>query len=228
MEENLNLSAERSLEIITQQIEQSRKVVSKDVGNCLSVVGMLTMAMAILVSITIYVTESPLGHLLWFLLPILIWLTQKKYYKKQTAAPVNLVGTLIEKTWWTFAIFTLVFFLISIIYNYLIVRYNSPDVYATLRLRVSPFIPLLMGMCITITGHILRSKWLVLFGIIAGLGAFIFEWSNIGGKLLMFLSADSLSNYAVSSACLPCLTVLIFAFLGLYLPGELLQKHNKL
>ena len=53
MEEKTNMSAERSLEIITQQIEQSRKVVSKDVGNCLSVVGMLTMAMAILVSITI-------------------------------------------------------------------------------------------------------------------------------------------------------------------------------
>lgn len=228
MEEKTNMSAERSLEIITQQIEQSRKVVSKDVGNCLSVVGMLTMAMAILVSITIYVTESPLGHLLWFLLPILIWLTQKKYYKKQTATPINLVGTLIEKTWWTFAIFTLVFFLISIIYNYLIVRYNSPDVYATLRLRVSPFIPLLMGMSITMTGHILRSKWLVLFGIIAGLGAFAFEWVGVGNWLLMSLTGKTPAALAISNVILPCLTIVIFAFVGLTLPGEILKKQNRL
>ena len=32
MEENSNMTAERSLEIITKQIEQSRKSVSKDVG----------------------------------------------------------------------------------------------------------------------------------------------------------------------------------------------------
>lgn len=227
MEENLNLSAERSLEIITQQIEQNRRVVSKDVGKCMSVAGMLTMTIVILVTIVIYVTETPLGHLLWFLLPLLIWLKLKKYNKQQSI-PANFIGMLIGKTWWTFAVFVLTFYLFAIVYNFFITRLFSPTEAGVLHMRFFPIIPLLMGMCITITGHILRSKWLVLFGIIAGLGAFIFEWLNIGGKLLMFLSSDSLSNYAVSSACLPCLTILIFAFLGLYLPGELLQKHNKL
>lgn len=228
MEEKANMSAERSLEIITQQIEQNRKVVSKDVANCLYVAGMLTMAMSIIVAITIYVTESPLGHLLWFLLPLFIWLIQKKNNKQQVVAPVNIVGTLIEKIWWTFAIFTLAFFLFSIIYNFLIGRYYSPDVYATLRMRVSPFIPLLMGMSITMTGHVLRNKWLVLFGIIAGLGAFAFEWLGVGNWLLMFLTGKSPTSLAISSAILPCLTIVIFAFVGLTLPGEILKRQNRL
>ena len=71
MEEKTNMSAERSLEIITQQIEQSRKVVSKDVGNCLSVVGMLTMAMAILLR----TPNTPAGETCFpvFLRPEVLW-----------------------------------------------------------------------------------------------------------------------------------------------------------
>ena len=45
MEENMNLTAERSLEIITKQIAQSRKDVSKDVGLSLYIAGLCTMGM---------------------------------------------------------------------------------------------------------------------------------------------------------------------------------------
>ena len=40
MEENKNLTAERSLEIITAQIERSRKTVSKDAGLSLFIAGL--------------------------------------------------------------------------------------------------------------------------------------------------------------------------------------------
>ena len=39
MEENINMTAERSLEIITKQIESSRKAVAQDVGMSLFIAG---------------------------------------------------------------------------------------------------------------------------------------------------------------------------------------------
>ena len=43
MEENSNMTAERSLEIITKQIEQSRRVVSKTTGQSLYISGICIM-----------------------------------------------------------------------------------------------------------------------------------------------------------------------------------------
>ena len=43
MEETKNMTAERSLQIITEQIAQSRKAVSKDVGRSLYVLGLCGM-----------------------------------------------------------------------------------------------------------------------------------------------------------------------------------------
>ena len=40
MEENNNLTAERSLEIITEQIERSRRIVAKDTGELLFISGL--------------------------------------------------------------------------------------------------------------------------------------------------------------------------------------------
>ena len=45
MEEKNNMTAERSLEIITEQIERSRQVVAKDTGLSLYVAGLCTMGM---------------------------------------------------------------------------------------------------------------------------------------------------------------------------------------
>lgn len=64
MEETMNMTAERSLEIITEQIVQSRKAVSKDVGQSLYVLGLYTMGMAVVVSLINYFSLTPLGHLL--------------------------------------------------------------------------------------------------------------------------------------------------------------------
>ena len=51
MEENNNMTAERSLAIITEQIERSRRAVSKSTGQSLYISGLCTMAMAVIVPI---------------------------------------------------------------------------------------------------------------------------------------------------------------------------------
>ena len=74
MEENMELTAERSLEIITEQLEKSRQAVSKDTGQWLFVSGLIAMIMSVIVASINILTLSPLAHLLWFALPVVIWL----------------------------------------------------------------------------------------------------------------------------------------------------------
>ena len=58
MEENSKMTAERSLEIITEQIERSRQIVAKDTGKLLFISGLSTIGMAILVGLCIYFTGN--------------------------------------------------------------------------------------------------------------------------------------------------------------------------
>ena len=222
--ENNELTAERSLEIITEQIEQSRKAVSKSTGQALYVAGISMMAMSIVIAITNYLTKTSLGHLLWFVLPLVIIWAQKKNNVREHA-PVSLIGTLVGKTWWTFATFTLVFFFITIIWNSVAVRLYAPDAYMRLRIRVTPIIVLLMGMTVTINGHILRSRWLVAFGLIAGIGTCLWEWMGIS-QVLFTRMIGSPSELGLVTPILHCFTYLLFAFFGMALPGYLLKRQS--
>ena len=106
----MNLTAERSLEIITEQIERSRRAVSKDTGQSLFVSGLCTMGMAVIVTFVNIIAGNngfmAIGHLLWIILPLIIWLIMRHLNKNHTQPPVDLVGSLMGKTWWTFAVFS--------------------------------------------------------------------------------------------------------------------------
>ena len=222
MEETKNMTAERSLQIITEQIAQSRKAVSKDVGRSLYVLGLCGMGMAIVVALINYFSFSPLGHLLWLALPFIIWWVLRKK-KERVDAPVSLVGTLVGKTWWTFAYFALGYAVLANIWNYIMARMYSPDEYIGIHMPITPMVILLMAMAVSITGHILKSRWLVWFGIIAGLLVAISN--HVAGTIIL---ARLFPPHVVGwlSSINPCSIVFLFAFIGLMLPGLMLKKQK--
>ena len=229
MEENKNMTAERSLEIITQQIAQSRRAVSKVTGQSLFISGICTMCMAVVIAIINFVLINNaivgLGHLLWLVLPLIIWLFMRKYNKERAHAPVDIVGSLVAKTWSTFAWFVIGFFVIALIWGFLAARLLPLESYAATQIKVTPVIVLLMGMAITITGHILKQRWLVIFGITAGLLCFIWEHFGMGQTIVQLLPHYSLYAAAIATT-LPCLTIFVFALVGLMLPGLMIKKQK--
>ena len=68
----MNMTAERSLEIITKQIERNRKSVSKDTGLSLFISGLCIIGIAILTSICAVLTGNMAFHLLYVLIPVLV------------------------------------------------------------------------------------------------------------------------------------------------------------
>ena len=200
MEENSNMTAERSLEIITEQIEKSRRAVSKTTGRSLYISGICIMCTAVLVVLINIITMSQgmvgIGHLLWFALPVVIWLLSRKYIKDREHAPVSLVSSMVAKTWITFGFFGIGFFIIALIWGWIGARLLPISEYATSQIRVAPVIVLLMGMAITMTGH------------------------------LVSVESPFTLTAAVISSSLPCLTIFIFALVGLLLPGMMLKKQS--
>ena len=116
MEENNNLTAERSLKIITEQLERSRKSVSKDTGLSLFISGLCIIGIAILTSICVVLTNNMAFHLLYVLIPVLIIGIDRYIKRNKPKVPDSLIGTMVDKTWQTFGIFVLSFFLLSILF----------------------------------------------------------------------------------------------------------------
>ena len=226
MEENANLTAERSLEIITEQIERSRNVVAKDTGQLLYMSGLATMGTAVIVALANGLSASPLGHLLWLVLPIIIWLIMRIHNKKQIQAPVSLVGTLVVRTWWSFGGIVIGFYLFALIWNFLVMRlYDDLATATQAMVAITPVIILLMGMAVAITGHILKRRWLVLFGILGGLLVAFCEYSGIIRAIIVYTIA-SVKTIIVFTLITPCLSIFLFSLIGLVIPGLMLKKQN--
>ncbi len=223
MEENSNMTAERSLEIITQQIEQSRQVVAKDTGLTLYVAGLCTMGIAILIGLCIFFTANTAFYLLYIALPVIIFFADRYAKRNHPKVPASFVGTMVDKTWQTFGIFVLSFFVFAFLYNSFMARTESYEVCS--RLLIDPFriILLLMGMAITINGYTLKSRWMVWCGIIGGIGGFIWEsfyvTETIVGRLFPISNAVGIAN-----GLIPGIVIAVLAFVGLTLPGMKLKN----
>ena len=226
----MEMTAERSLEIITKQITQSRKTVSKEAGFSLFVSGACIIGIAILVSICASITNNAYFYLLYALTPILIIGIDRYAKRNQPKVPVSFVGTMVDKTWQTFGIFALSFCVLSILFNKLMLMsaetVNNMEVFHYNKIHIFRIILLLMGMAITINGYILKSRWLVWCGIIGGIVGFF--WQSIG-VTDFFLTASNLPlNYrmAIHYVIGPNLIVVFFAFIGLMLPGWMLKRQK--
>ena len=222
----MNMTAERSLEIITEQIARNRKDVSRSVGISLYVAGLCTMAVAIVIGIGFYFTQNGLFYLLYIALPFIIWGISRYVKRNEPPAPSSFIGTMVKKTWITFAIFAIAFFVFANLFDILMLHSESLEVYSRMVIRPFRIILLLMGMCVTITGYILKSRWLVWCGIIGGLGGFFWESFGVTSTLFSRFAA-SLDNYCgVTQGLVPGIIIALFAFIGLTLPGLMLKRQK--
>ena len=130
------------------------------------------MGTGLLIGLCIFFTSNTAFYLLYIALPVVIFFADRYVKRNKPKAPASFVGTMVDKTWQTFGIFVLLFFVFVNVDDLFIGRMGSLEVYA--RLAIHPFriILLLFGMAITINGYTLKSRWMVWCGIIGG---FIWE-----------------------------------------------------
>ena len=225
----MNMTAERSLEIITKQIERNRKSVSKDTGLSLFISGLCIIGIAILTSICAVLTGNMAFHLLYVLIPVLVIVIERYVKRNKPKVPASFIGTMVDKTWQTFGIFVLTFFILSILFNKLMIHdalvAENMQVYFQNHISPVRIILLMMGMAVTINGYILKSKWMVWCGIIGGIGGFFWEAFCVT-QTLMAWSRLPLESYWIVQTIAPNLIMAVFTFIGLTLPGWMLKKQQ--
>lgn len=230
MEENNNLTAERSLEIITEQIDRSRKSVSKDVGMSLFIAGLCIIGVAFITVVLALLTGNMAFHLLYVLIPFLVIGIERYVKRNKPKVPVSFIGTMVDKTWLTFGIFVLTFFVLSIPFNRLMLHdaLVADNIQVYFQNRISPvrIILLMMGMAVTINGYILKSKWMVWCGIIGGIGGFFWEAFCVT-QTIIAMSGLPLEYYGAVQTIAPNLIMAVFTFIGLTLPGWMLIRQKK-
>jgi len=222
MEENMGLTAERSLEIITEQLEKSRRAVSKDTGQWLFVSGLTTMIMAIIVASVNYLTWTPLAHLLWFALPAIIGLVMRRGGRKRVPVPESFVGTLVRKTWYTILAFALVYGVVVTIWNQVVCRFESPEVSSRIAMHIVPTLLTLLAVAVSMTGLILKKRALVWFGLLSFV---IFRFGIFWILCARLLPFNVLGRLSLVR---PCELIFLFALVGLMLPGWMLKKEAPL
>ena len=241
MEENMELTAERSLEIITEQIEKSRRAVSKDTGQWLFVTGLIAMIMSVIVASANLLSLTPLFHLLWFALPVVIWLVMKyvnrnrvpvpesfvgtlvrKTWYTTLAFPESFVGTLVRKTWYTTLAFALVYVVIATVWNIVLQHYESPEVFLHAGMHITPTILTLLAVAVSMTGLILKKGTLVWFGLLSFV---ILRFGLFSVMISRLLPPDVLGRLSLVR---PCELIFLFALVGLMLPGWMLKREDPL
>ena len=217
------LSAERSLEIIQKNIEQSQKDASKSMGNSLLVIGLLKIGMAIVVGIISYATWSYMAYWLWLTLPFILWAMKRWGWIDREQSPTSIIDSMIKKTWRTFAEIVTAFFIFSMVFNYLLAQTETVEVYSRVHISILPVILLLMGMAIAMIGHILKSRWMVILGIAGGVKGFVFQ--SLGWPVLFLNMGWFSDDIGLVYFYSPCIDIALFSLIGLVLPGIILKRR---
>ncbi len=142
--------------------------------------------------------------------------------RNRVPVPESLVGTLVKKTWYTILAFALVYSVIAVVWNRVLLVYESPEVFLHAGMHITPTVITLLAVAVSITGLILKRNSLVWFGLLSFVILRCGIFSLLIGRLL------SPTEFAKLSLIQPCGLIFLFALVGLMLPGWMLKREAPL
>lgn len=108
MENNENLSPERSLEVISEMIDKHRRSVARASGTPMIVWGSLTTVTALVVGTLWQQTGSAMWNFLWLALAAIGWsYSYISHHKSGGSTPETFVVKMYRCVWWTFGVLCL-------------------------------------------------------------------------------------------------------------------------
>lgn len=207
MEENSNLTAERSLEIIRESIERSQRTITRNSALPMIWWGVCVVIFSFIIAYLWKNHGGPAWNVLWAVMWLVGYVGNWMIDKKNETVPTTFVGKSISYVWTTFGIFCGgIGFMFCFIGNGILpLELIMPKVYAFG--CITSVISLCFGMGTTITGLIIRNRIIQVCGLIAGLGGFFCALHFPGHEQLYVMAA--------------------VAVIGLVVPGVLIQLQNQ-
>lgn len=195
------MTAARSLEIISKTLEANRREMSRQMGTPMLVWGVLVMVTALVIGHLWIHNGGPVWNLLWAPMTV-IGFVLEHYAKKRIGQKgvQSFISRMVGATWLSFCFFALgMWGCIALVGNL-----GTPVHYY---LPFTGFLALLMGFASCITGFIVKKNILICSGFIVGFGGLIADFYIDNGYELLIIAAAAL--------------------IGLVLPGLYFNRQSK-
>lgn len=174
MEQKKEMTAEESLSLITETLNNSRKEITRRSAKYYILWGALLTVFSLIIYLLWKLTDKPAWNCLWFAMPVIGWMVERALRGKGEATNVqNDVSRITGGIWVAFGIFACTVAVFTIAYSY--VSDGALDLGRTIRAMVSVAsltaeIVLLFGLAESICGVALKNWAMKIAGFVTGIG----------------------------------------------------------
>jgi len=155
MESNHGMTAQESLRIITETMENSRRGILKNNAKYFILWGCLLTAMSLIIYLLWHKTGNPAWNLLWFAMPVIGYPLAALLGKKDETIPQNLIGKLSGGVWSLFGAFSMTLAAIAVF---------------AVPMNITLVIVILFGFSESVSGLLLKNWPIIIAGFIMGVG----------------------------------------------------------
>ena len=184
MELNKEMTAQESLRIISETLNNNRRAILRNGAKYFLLWGAVLTVFSLVIFALWRSTGNPAWNWLWFAMPIVGYPLAAILRKHETVVPKNILGSLIGQTWALYGLFAIVISAVAVFF---------------VPMHISLLIVVLMGFAEAISGLLLKNWPIIVAGIILGIGgavaAMLLKGAEqhllftLGGILLMVTGA---------------------------------------
>lgn len=154
MEQNSQMTAEQSLQVINETLNNNRREIIKNSGSYYILWGCILFLVAMSVLLLWGGTGSPVWNFLWFLIPLVGYPLAALIDKKSSTIPSSFVGNLLGWSWSAFGAFSIILSVCAILW--------AP-------MSLTLVIIILFGFTESMSGIILKNWPIIIAGLLTGI-----------------------------------------------------------
>ena len=155
MEQNKEMTAQESLQLIRETMNNSRKAILRNSAKYFLLWGILLFVSSLVIYLLWHATGKPQWNFLWFVMPAIGYPVAGMMRKNDVAVPQNEISKMLSHVWSVFGAFSVTLSVIAI---------------CLVPMNVSLIIVVLMGLAECISGAILKNWPITISGFLLGVG----------------------------------------------------------
>ena len=178
MEQNNEMTAQQSLQLITETFNKSRKGILRNSAKYFLLWGALLTAISLVIYLLWHLTGKPQWNFLWFAMPAIGYPLAMLMGKYDVAVPQNEVSKMLTGVWRVFGVFAITLSVLAI---------------CLVPMNVSLIIVILLGLAECMSGVLLKNWPIIICGFLLGVcGAVVAMLVKSEAQLLIFTLGGAL------------------------------------
>ncbi len=159
MEQNKEMTAQQSLQLISESFNRSRKGILRNGAKYFMLWGALLTATSLVVYLLWHITGKPQWNFLWFAMPVIGYPLAALMGKYDVAVPQNEVSKMLSGVWRVFGAFAITLSAIAVF---------------LVPMHVTLIIVIIMGLAECMSGVLLKNWPIIIGGFLLGVGGAVF------------------------------------------------------